>query len=114
MWRGDYVIEAQVAQHAGFFFEKNQNFPARPPIVSTLDAKIKDLLATSATELRVKLRKQYILSFGMVWIIFEGFINFYNKRNGQKIAKSRKKQRGLQAGVFKVPSKVKTWATGVL
>ena len=49
----------------------------------------------------------------MVWIIFEGFINFYNKRNGPKMAKSRKKQRGLQAGVFMVPSKVKTWVTGV-
>ena len=53
---------------AGGYFEKNQNFPARPPIVSTLDAKIKDLLATSATELQVyiELRKDDILSSEMV------------------------------------------------
>ena len=56
MWRENYVIVARVAQQAGFL-KKNQNFPARPPIVSTPDAKIKDLLATSATRFRVKLRK---------------------------------------------------------
>ena len=50
----DYVIVARMVQQAGIS-KKNQNFPARPPIVSTLDAKINDLLATSATEIRVKL-----------------------------------------------------------
>ena len=45
--------------------------------------------------------------------IFKGFGDFIIKRNGQKIAKSRKTKMGLQAGVFKVPSGVKTWVTGV-
>jgi len=53
------------------------------------------------------------LSFKEGLDIFKGFVDFNNKRNGQKIAKSRKTQRGLQAGVFKVPSGVKTWVTGV-
>ena len=43
-----------------------------------------------------------------------GLLIFIIKEMAKKIAKSRKKQRGLQAGVFKVPSKVKTWDTGVL
>ena len=46
-------------------------------------------------------------------MLLKGFGDFIIKRNGQKFAKSRKTQRGLQAGVFKVPSGVKTWVTGV-
>ena len=53
MRRGYNVMVVRVAQQAGFL-KKNQKFPARPPIVSTLDARNKILLATSATRIRIK------------------------------------------------------------
>ena len=40
----------------------------------------------------------------MVWLILEGFINFYNKRNGQKLAKSSKNHRGpCKQGCLRCP-----------
>ena len=54
MWRGDYVIVARVAQQAGFL-KKIKNFPARPPIVSTFDARNSIPLATKVTRIRRKL-----------------------------------------------------------
>ncbi|KNZ60932.1 hypothetical protein VP01_147g4 [Puccinia sorghi] len=42
------------------------------------------------------------------------FIIFYNREKVSKDDKNRKTQRGLQAGVLKVPSGAKAWVTGVL
>ena len=47
-------------------------------------------------------------------LLFNIFGRFYNKEIRSKMAKKRRIKRGLQAGVFKVPSKVKTWVTGVV
>ena len=41
-----------------------------------------------------------------------GLLIFIIKEMAKKWPKSRKTLRGLQAGVFKVPSKVKTWVAG--
>ena len=54
MRRGDYVMVARVAQQAGFL-KKNQKFPARPPIVSTFDARNSIPLAKKVTRIRRKL-----------------------------------------------------------